>query len=217
MIKKDYMKEIENALKLAKREVDKNIINGDMESANAIINKELKGLVGLDITTIDTLSFSSIKDVVSRDNQYNAEKYIALGELLSLQGFVYQGKGDEENTLRYYRKAIESFYQAYEEDDSIEEKYLSDAKHIVEILVEYELEIDDELRIFRVYELTNQLDKAEDILFYIIKESENDRDVIQKGMEFYSRLKDKPEEILIDGNLPLEEIEDSYLELKKLL
>ena len=28
MIKKDFMKEIENSLKIVKREVDKNIING---------------------------------------------------------------------------------------------------------------------------------------------------------------------------------------------
>ena len=30
MIKKDFMKEIENSLKIVKREVDKNIINGNI-------------------------------------------------------------------------------------------------------------------------------------------------------------------------------------------
>ena len=66
MIKKDFMKEIENSLKIVKREVDKNIINGNISEAKEAINNQLKGLVGLDIMTIDTLSFSSVIDIISR-------------------------------------------------------------------------------------------------------------------------------------------------------
>ena len=36
MIKKDFMKEIENSLKIVKREVDKNIINGDISKAKGV-------------------------------------------------------------------------------------------------------------------------------------------------------------------------------------
>lgn len=84
MIKKDFMKEIENSLKIVKREVDKNIINGDISKAKEAINNQLKGLVGLDIMTIDTISFSSVIDIISREDEFNGEKYIALGELLCL-------------------------------------------------------------------------------------------------------------------------------------
>ena len=78
MIKKDFMKEIENSLKIVKREVDKNIINGDISKAKEAINNQLKGLVGLDIMTIDTLSFSSVIDIISREDEFNGEKYIKL-------------------------------------------------------------------------------------------------------------------------------------------
>ncbi|MBY6777408.1 DUF6483 family protein, partial [Clostridium botulinum] len=62
-----------------------------------------------------------------------------------------------------------------------------------------------------------KLDKAEDMLFYIIDKSNNDKSNIEMGLEFYNKLKQRPEEELIKGNLPLEEVEDSYLELSKKL
>ena len=62
MLKNDYMKEVENTLKLVTEEVDKNIINGDIEEAKERVNKELKALVGLDIGTVDVFSFNSIEE-----------------------------------------------------------------------------------------------------------------------------------------------------------
>jgi hypothetical protein len=52
MIKRDYMKEIENSLKLVREQVEEGIIFKSPEKAFLTINKELKGLVGLDIETV---------------------------------------------------------------------------------------------------------------------------------------------------------------------
>ncbi|MGG7179286.1 DUF6483 family protein [Clostridium paraputrificum] len=216
MLKNDYIKEIENALKLVKREVDKNIVNNEIDKAFQAINKEFKGLVGLDLDTISSLSFDSIKAIISRDNQYNAEKYIALGELLNLQGIVYSSQKDEMNKVIYFEKALQAFVQAYEEDDSVDKKYLDDAEKMIEDLRQYELTLEDDKRIFTIYELLNKFDRAEDMLFYMLKINNNSEDIIKEGLDFYKRLKEKPEEILEEGNLPLEEIEDSILQLKAL-
>ncbi|MGL4109838.1 DUF6483 family protein [Clostridium sp. LP20] len=216
MLKNDYIKEIENALKLVKREVDKNIVNNEIDKACQAINKEFKGLVGLDLDTISSLSFDSIKAIISRDNQYNAEKYIALGELLNLQGIVYSSQKDEMNKVIHFGKALQAFVQAYEEDDSIDKKYLDDAEKMIEDLRQYELTLEDDKRIFTIYELLNQFDRAEDMLFYMLKINNNSKEIIKAGLDFYNRLKEKPEELLEKGNLPLEEIEDSILQLKAL-
>ena len=169
MIKKDFMKEIENSLKIVKREVDKNIINGDISKAKEAINNQLKGLVGLDIMTIDTLSFSSIIDIISREDEFNGEKYIALGELLCLQGFVCQSTGDEEGQIRYYLKSIDALNEAFREDSDIEKRYFQDGIHISDLLSVYDLTINENKKIFKFYEIVGKYDKAEDILFYMIK------------------------------------------------
>ena len=205
MIKKDFMKEIESSLKIVKREVDKNIINGDISKAKEAINNQLKGLVGLDIMTIDTISFSSVIDIISREDEFNGEKYIALGELLCLQGFVCQSTGDEEGQIRYYLKS--------REDSDIEKRYFQDGIHISDLLSVYDLTINENKKIFKFYEIVGKYDKAEDILFYMIKKSNKDKNIISMGINYYERLKNLSDEVLEAGNLSREEIEDSYKEL----
>ena len=205
MIKKDFMKEIENSLKIVKREVDKNIINGDISKAKEAINNQLKGLVGLDIMTIDTISFSSVIDIISREDEFNGEKYIALGELLCLQGFVCQ--------IRYYLKSIDALNEAFREDSDIEKRYFQDGIHISDLLSVYDLTINENKKIFKFYEIVGKYDKAEDILFYMIKKSNKDKNIISMGINYYERLKNLSDEVLEAGNLSREEIEDSYKEL----
>ncbi len=213
MIKKDFMKEIENSLKIVKREVDKNIINGNISEAKEAINNQLKGLVGLDIMTIDTLLFSSVIDIISRENEFNGEKYIALGELLCLQGFVCQSTGDEEGQIRYYLKSIDALNEAFREDSDIEKRYFQDGMHISDLLSVYDLTINENKKIFKFYEIVGRYDKAEDILFYMIKKSNKDKNVIAMGINYYEKLKNLSDDVLEAGNLSREEIEDSYKEL----
>ena len=213
MIKKDFMKEIENSLKIVKREVDKNIINGNISEAKEAINNQLKGLVGLDIMTIDTLSFSSVIDIISREDEFNGERYIALGELLCLQGFVCQSTGDEEGQIKYYLKSIDALNGAFMEDSDIEKRYFQDGIHISDLLSVYDLTINENKKIFKFYEIVGKYDKAEDILFYMIKKSNKDKNVIAMGINYYEKLKNLSDDVLEAGNLSREEIEDSYKEL----
>jgi hypothetical protein len=213
MLKKDYMKEVENSLKIIRREIDKNIISGEIDKALEIINKELRSLVGLDIKTIDTLVFSDIINIISRENQYNAERYIALSELLYLQGRVLDRTREKEKKIVYYKKSMASFYEAYMEEEYLEEKYLSDAIEVIDKISEYELPVEENRKIFRLYEAASKLDKAEDVLFSMIKQSNKGINIIEDGISFYSRLKEKSKEELSKGNLPIDEIEESLKQL----
>jgi len=215
MIKRDYMKEIENSLKLVREEVEEGIIFKSPEKAFFTINKELKGLVGLDLETINTLSFNSIKDMLSGENEYNAEKYIALGELLRLKGNLLLRLEDESEGIYYYNKGLLAFCQALEEDESIAVGYQLNIETILEELNKYHLTIDENIVIFRMNELLRKYDKAEDILFHMLKESDNGKDIIRLGIEFYSRLKNVLEDDLIKGNLPIDEVIDGLEQLNK--
>lgn len=215
MIKRDYMKEVENSLKLVIEKVDQGIINNTPEIAFKAINKELKGLVGLDIDTINTLSFSSVIDLINRENEYNGEKYIALAELLRLNGYLLLRLQAENECLYYYNKALAAFCQALEEEHGLAENFILSIEAVIEQLNQYQLSIEESLIVFRVDELLGKYDKAEDILFNIIKESEKDQRIIEKGIEFYNRLVELPEEELVCGNLPIDEVKASLSELKK--
>jgi len=209
MLKKDYMKEVQSSLKIVRIEIDKNIINGDIEKAFEIINKEIRSLVGLDMNIIDTMSFRDVINIIGRENQYNAQRYIALSELLYLQGCVYDKIKSEEKKVLYYKKAIEGFYEAYIEEECLEEEYLKDVVEIINKVNEYELPVEQNRKIFKLYEAANKFDKAEDVLFRMIKQSHKEADIIEEGIDFYSRLKEKSKAELSKGNLPLDEIEES--------
>lgn len=217
MIKNDYMREIENTLKLVKEEVDKSIIEGNIEEAKEKVNKQLKALVGLDMATVDVFSFDSIQGLISKEIQYNAEKYIAFGSLMMLRGLISSKENNERAEIQYYEKSLEGFYKAYTEDDEINPIYLMDACDVAGELSNYELSIDLDKKILKIYELANNFDKAEDTLFYMLRKTNNDGSIILEGMRFYNRLKELEHDKLEAGNLPIEEVEDGISELERRL
>ena len=217
MLKNDYMKEVENTLRLVTEEVDKNIINGDIEKAKERVNKELKALVGIDIGTVDVFSFNSLEGLISKDMQYNAEKFIAFGCLMKLQGQISNKENNENLKIQYYEKSLEGFYKAFTEDDEINSKYLDDAVEVAGELSNYDFSLDMDKKIFKLYELADKLDKAEDTLFYMLRKTNDDGSMILEGMRFYNRLKERELDELILGNLPIEEVEDGISELERRL
>ena len=217
MLKNDHMKEVENTLKLVTEEVDTNILNGDIEEAKEKVNKQLKALVGLDIGTVDIFSFNSIEEHLSKDIQYNAEKFIAFACLMKLEGKISNIENKENSKIQYYEKSLEGFYKAYTEDDETNSKYLDDAVEVAGELSNYELSLDMDKKIFKLYELANKLDKAEDTLFYMLRKTNNDGSMILEGMRFYNRLEERELDELELGNLPMAEIEDGISELEKRL
>lgn len=217
VLRTDYKEELERGLKEVVEEIEKSLINGDKDKAFQQLNKKLRSLVGIDIDTVDLLYSQDIIDIVGRENQHNADRYVALGELLSLYGTIYERIDNEEKKLEMYEKSLKSFYEAYMEEESLEDKYMMDALKVVECVAEYEVGFNDNKLMFRLYEAANKLDKAEDILYEMLKQSENSKEVIQLGEDFYNRLKEKTNEELQKGNLPIEEVEDGLKSLEKLL
>lgn len=217
MLKNNYKKEVENSLDLIYEEVDKSIAHKEYNKAKEAINKGLKSLVGLDIGTVDVFSFESISEIIDRENQYNTLKYLAFGCLMNLMGLVCSKNSEDDSYIVYYEKSLDGLYKAFREDDEIEEKYKESSVDTCKELSKYELSIDTDKKILRLYESINKLDKAEDTLFYMLQKTNNDGSIILEGMKFYNRLKQKEKDILAEGNLPYEEVEDGIGELERRL
>ncbi|MCI5726465.1 MAG: DUF6483 family protein [Clostridium sp.] len=213
MLKTDYKREVENTLKILTDKVDEALIEGKEKEVIPIIESEIKSLVGIDLELLNTLSFESATEIISRENQYNFLKYIALGEALKLMGIVYFSINEDSKGLYYYEKASEAFFEADAEED-IESEYHKSIEIILDKLSDYELEISYEKIIFRLYQIIGYYDKAEDMLFSILKKTSNNKEVIDLGINFYNALLEKSDEELERGNLPREEIAESkhYIE-----
>lgn len=217
MLKNDYKKEVENTLDLIYEEVDKSIADEDYNKATEQVNKGLKSLVGLDLGTIDVFSFESISEIIDRENQYNSLKYLAFGCLMNLMGILCRKNSSDSSYIIYYEKALDGFNKAFSEEDEIDEKYYADVVDTCKELSKYDLSIDTDKKVLRLYEAVNKFDKAEDTLFYMLQKTNNDGTIILEGMKFYNRLKGKEKDVLKDGNLPFEEVEDGISELEKRL
>ncbi|OOM74112.1 DUF6483 family protein [Clostridium sp. BL-8] len=217
MIKNDHVREIENNLRLVKEEVNKDIFDGNLEEAKEKVNKQLRRLVGLDMGTVDVFSFDSIAALISKEMQYNAEKFIAFGSLMKLKGLISDKEDNQNAKLQYYEKSLEGFYKAYIEDDELTAKYLDEAVEVADELSNYELSLDIDKKSLKIYEYSKKFDKAEDTLFYMLRKTDNDGSVILEGMKFYNRLKEVDHDELKEGNLPIEEVEDGISELERRL
>ncbi|WP_315069986.1 DUF6483 family protein [uncultured Clostridium sp.] len=217
MIKNDHVREIENNLRLVKEEVNKDIFDGNLEEAKEKVNKQLRRLVGLDIGTVDVFSFDSIAGLISKEMQYNAEKFIAFGSLMKLKGLISDKEDNQNAKLQYYEKSLEGFYKAYTEDDELTVKYLDEAAEVADALSNYELTLDIDKKSLKIYEYSKKFDKAEDTLFYMLRKTNNDGRIILEGMKFYNRLKEVDHNELKEGNLPIEEVEDGISELERRL
>lgn len=205
MLKRDYMKEIENSLKVVREKVDKSIIKKNKESAEEAINKELRGLVGLDLATINSLDFDSIKEIISREREYNSEKYIALAELLRLNGMLQE---DINEKIYYYNRALMAYYEGINDEELLLENYKKYIEEVMSFVSQYELTVKENIILVWLYECMGRYDKAEDILFMTLKHSNNDEMVIEEGIDFYNRLMNADEKKLEAGNLSHEEVLD---------
>ncbi|NLK94822.1 MAG: hypothetical protein GX275_06485 [Clostridiales bacterium] len=215
MLKRDYKKEIENGLRIVNEKIDEGILSNDKNSASIVIEEQLKALVGLNIETISTLSFQSVKDIITRENEFNFEKYIALGELLRLQGKLDIHFNELAEGLFYYLKALKSFIEAKEEDGDLEENILINMEEINEEVSKYELDYDDSIALFKSYEITGKYDKAEDILYELINTAEDKEEVISLGVNFYNKIINLSDEELSKSNFSVEEAKEGLNQIKK--
>lgn len=213
MIKRDLLKEIENGLKIVTDTINEGILNNDKSEAFKIINNKMKEMVGVDIDTINTVSFDTIKNMINAGFENNTDKYIALGMLLKFEGYLYKKQDDISKEIFYYLASISSFNEGFTSDDT----YLNNYKeHIIEIIQElqkYELSIEESIEVFTSYELLSKYDKAEDVLYEMINKAEDKQSIKKLAIDFYNRLLEKSEEDLEKGNLPIDEVKEGLKDL----
>jgi tetratricopeptide (TPR) repeat protein len=186
------------------------------EEIQLIMDDAFKRFLGLNLQSVDMLSYRDIVNIISTSEKVDPGKLLILGELLKQQADLYDARGKSEKAYTLYLKSIQGYMEALLMDsDFCSEKYISEIDEIISILKPYEIPDGVKELLFKYYERTGEYGKAEDTLFEQLEDSNYDGRTIENGIAFYERLMDKDREELIKGNLPMQEVMEGYSKLKE--
>jgi hypothetical protein len=216
MIKNDYLTTKMKELTLIITRVLKSNDSKQLEESRQMVNEAFKKLLGLNSELAGSLSYNDLMKLVGAYESAEAMKFVILAQLLKLDGDMYKAEGENIRSFNIYIKSLIIYIKSALLDSDCLEQGEEIINEIINEIGEYELPNDSRVLIFKYFELVNKFDKAEDMLFDLLEDTDNEEDIVQEGVYFYERLLEKTEEALEDGNLPLEEVQDGIERLKVL-
>ena len=217
MQKRDHLVEIIKQFKRSMEKINLLIENSLYDDALENIDKTLKSIFRLNVNFFNSLSEDDILELIKDSGVLDADKCIILAELLKEEGYVFDKKVDTNNSLYILTKSLNLLLQSFLINPNAELNiYYNDIDSIYIRIQDYEISDEIKQRLFEYFQQIGSYAKAEDILFELLESSENNSKVIESGLKFYSILKHKETQDLIDGGLPLEEVLDGIENIKNL-
>jgi len=215
MIQKDYIMRMMRQLAefLAKVLFKKNA--GDHEEALSVIESACGSILGIDFGLLESLSAHDIAELlgISKDASAGGMKCIIAGKILKEKAEIQRiAEKDGSNAASYYTKALSLFLEGvltigYTEMDMT--GYYADIDQIVDALGNV-LPDDAMCKMFSLYRMLGEYDKAEDWLFRL--KDAGYPDILAAGIEFYEELARTDDAKLLDGNMPRAEIQEGLAE-----
>lgn len=216
MVKNDYVMRMIEQLSVVIGQIIGLKNEKKYEESQEILNTTLKRYLGLNLQSLDILSYRDLIRVISAGEKPDSEKCIILAELLKQESGIYAAQGNHINSFNLQLKSLNILIEVLLTDaDVYSEQYLDKIKEIINLVKAYEIPSDSKGLLFQFYELTGSYDKAEDVFFEWLESEKDSKDVIDKGTAFYKRLMDKGEKELIKGNLPVNEVVEGLKKLQE--
>ena len=217
MLRRDWlMDQIEMfAAALARIIFNRNIRNYDQ--ARIEIDNVLSGMLRLDPVQVRQLSDQELIALLRKDEKTQADKALILAEVLYEEAEITEDEsGFDDRVYALYCKIFCLYTEAFISDNRLlRSKYLAKTELLPGILAEQEPPLHVKYYLFRYYELTNNLARAEDTLYELL--DADYPDMPAQGRAFYLRLMDKSDTELANGNLPRNEVEDGLAQMEKRL
>ena len=213
MLTKDYiMRMIDTLVRVIERLLQlkevKNTQEGFLE-----IDRVTKEFFGFDRKFIDSLSDPQLIKMISNTDALISPNCYLLGVLFKEESDLYEIQNDEEKSLEMKERSLYFFVEGLKNNPVlVEPQHLKKIDLIAEQLEGMEINLDTEECLFYYYEFSGAFDKAEDLIFDLI---DYDSKYINNGIQYYERLLQKSDDILVNGNLPRSEVEESLSLLKK--
>jgi len=217
MMNKDYILRIAErfgralAIILGLRKLNK------QEEALIYIDDLMQQMLGLTSTFLNSLSDAMLIKTFSPMGVLNADACLWAASLLKAEGEVYEDLGKTSESYYRYLKSL-SLFLAVLLHERLEEN--SDFSLAVQDLLgkleEYELPDTIKSKLFAYYEHIGQYGKAEDTLYELLEPDRSNREMLEQGVAFYTRLLKKSDHQLSEGNLARKEAEEGLAQLSRL-
>ena len=212
MLRKDYIMRLIEQLGVAMARIISLKQNNQAHEALKEIEQACEKYLGLDPRVIEAASGEALLGLMSMGGKFDPRRAVLLGELLKEEGELYEMESMAERSYWAYTRSLWLFLESLNQDPSLRTpENLEDTRFVLRKLARYELSPELKSRLFCYYEWAGQFDKAENALFDLL-----DRDRhqwLERGMQFYERLSAKPDDELVRGGLPREELEQGMEEL----
>ncbi|MCL4506999.1 MAG: DUF6483 family protein [Chloroflexi bacterium] len=217
MLSKDYiLAQIEMLSGLVARLI-KLREDGDEQGAADEIEDSYRELFGLEPRLISLLPTEFLFDKLRSGEYLELSKGFSLAILLREDAINYGNKGDMIEHYQRMLRSLKVFLAIARENPLTPEQYaLYDIEAVLDQMDDYELPQDLKFDLFHHYEDIGQYARAEDLLHEVIEDSDQNKEVINEGIQFYEWLLGRSAEELEAGNLPRSEVEESLSLLRSL-
>jgi hypothetical protein len=198
----------------------------DHSEGHVLITSTTKDTIGLDLPLVQKLTPQAIMHMLNVETTQGAAKCLVLTDILREAAQLYDDEERTDEAYAHYLKAFELYDELFAHSDVDLEDYLP-ASELAErdqtmLTVADRLRAlgasgETVLRTFMFYNRHGAFAKAEDALFDLLDEHEDDSDLLETGIAFYNRLLAMTDVDLNAGGLPRDEVNASLAELSERL
>jgi len=186
------------------------------QAAMSLIDESLDKLFGLNGTLITRLfGREPLSELTfGEDADLSQAKLIAAAALLKEAGEIQAEQGAEQESFQSYLTALELLLTGLlNHDNSSLPEYAPEVEEMTDLLADWHLPTHLNKLLLRYYHKLGQLDEAEDLLFEMIEQEPEDKEILKLGITFYQLILTESDAYLELGNLPREEAEAGLAEL----
>lgn len=187
----------------------------DYSAAHDLIDEQFHQLLGMGTDFIHAVPEDTLVSMLTSFGTLDIDKCLLLATLLKVEGDIYEDQADSNSSYYSYLKSLNLFLEAL-----LYEGISRNAGNFPEIgillnkLDAYELPQRTNELLFRYFEQTGKLAKAEDVLHEILEADEVSDELLENGIAFYRRLRSKSDAELKAANLSREEVEEGTARLE---
>jgi len=213
MLTKDYlMRMIDTLAKvLAKLVFSKE--SKEYKNAYSELNNVAKEFFAIDLNFAESISNQQLIELIGKNKLLLPGNCYVFGILFKEEAELLELQNVMQRAVNLYERSLCIFVEGLKSSPTIiEPEHLNKINSLVDKLRDFEMTIEAEENIFFYYEFSGNYAEAENIIYNLIEYDEN---YVESGIQFCTRLLKKPDENLIKGNLPRNEIEESLASLKE--
>jgi len=205
MFERDFILRMIKQLAQALRQILNYKKEGQWQNAQMVIDVSIKQLLSLNPIIIDKLDADALVGLFTYDDEIDHKKCLTLASLLTEQASVFENTNQSaEKIFRLYQIGFQLYKTAFIDENLIDQAYLNYALHCCDKLTEFDIETDLLIQIFQFFNQHNSFANAENILFQLLKQ--NEEQAKKHALKFYTKLLKHDDKILMDGNLPRDEV-----------